>query len=199
MVRFLKSQMVILSAALILSTPSNADSPRPEDFIRETSARVSSSLGKNGISDEERERRFRELLNETFDVPYITRFVLGRYWRVMTEAEKSEFSELFSNFLVRTYANRFRNFSDGGFTIRKSRKISSRETIVLSSVQMQDQPPIDVEWRVRNQDRGFRISDVVVEGLSLSVTQRDEFSSVIRRSGGKVDGLIRALRRQASR
>jgi len=157
-----------------------------------------SSLSEEGISDEERTKRFKNLLSEAFDLPRIARFTLGRYWRTASEAQKTEFVALFEKFVIQSYANRFQNLRGQKFVIMQSRAVSSSQSLVLSQIQIPGKPSIKVNWRVRIKDAKPKVIDVIVEGISMSVTQRDEFVSVIRQTGGKVGGLIKALRKKTS-
>lgn len=169
------------------------------DFIKSAADRTFASLGDTNLSDEERAKRFRKLLVDTFDLDQIARFTLGRYWRQATEEERAEFRSLFEEFVVLAYSNRFKNLTGKKFTINKVRELNDKESLVGSEIVMPDRPPVRVGWRVRNGDGEYKIVDVSVEGISMSVTQRDEFAAVIRSSGGRVAGLLHALRRKTGR
>ncbi len=186
----------LLVIFLVLSSPASAATAA--DFIRQNSDRVFSSLSESNLSNDEYLDRFRHILLETFDIPYITRFVLGRYWRLASAQEKEEFAPLFEAFLIRLYASWFRDLSNRKLRVLRSVTVSSDNTLVLSEIEIPDKPPVKVDWRVRQDQTGFRITDVVVEGLSMGITQRDEFAAVIRRGGGKVGVLISALRKKVN-
>ena len=169
------------------------------DFVRTAGERTFESLGDNAISDAERQRRFRTILTDTFDLPTIGQFVLGRYWRQSSDAQKSEYLKLFEEFIVQAYSNRFRDLGGKKFAVGLSQPVTADDTLVQSEISESKGPPIRVNWRVRNVPSvpsGFKVVDVQVEGVSMSITQRDEFAAVIRTSGGKVDGLLTALRKK---
>lgn len=167
----------------------------PSDFIAGLGERAVSALTGSGLSQQEREQRFRELLDTHFDVPAIGKFVLGRYWRVATEEEKQEFLKLFEEFLIKGYARRFSEYSGEKFEVRNVRQEADGFALVQSLVIRPSAENVRVDWRVQQGgDSGFRIVDVVVEGLSMAATQRDEFASVIQSKGGKVAGLLDVLR-----
>ena len=193
----LRRALPLLGALLIF--PLSAGASSPEEFVRETGARVFSSLGEEGLDTTEHTRRFRSLLNEAFDLPAITRFVLGRYWRTTSDEEKTEFASLFEKFLVKAYANRFRDLGDKKLKVLRSQELTGGQTLVMSEIDAEGSKPVKVNWRIRGAGREFKITDVLVEGVSMSVTQRDEFASVIRQGGGRIDGLLRILRKKTRR
>lgn len=185
----------LLALLLVATGPSRAATP--DGFIREIGNKAFMSLSPANLSEEERIDRFRNLLNEAFDLKRIGRFVLGVHWRRASDAQRDEFLELFEKFVVRAYANRFRDLSDKEFRVQQARELSSKESLVFSEVVIPGQPPVKVNWKVRDFDGTFKVVDVIVEGVSMSITQRDEFAAVIRQRGG-VEGLIDALRRKTS-
>ena len=165
------------------------------EFIAGLGERAVSALTSPDLTREEREIRFRELLDTHFDVPAIAKFVLGRYWRAATDEEKQEFVELFEEFLVQGYARRFAEYSGENFEVRNVRQGSDGYALVQSLVIRPNAENVRVDWRVQDEgNANFRIVDVIVEGLSMAATQRDEFASVIQSKGGKVAGLLDVLR-----
>ncbi len=190
---------LLIGAAMALAVSlisGNAIAASADDFIRAAGERTFKSLEK-GMTDEQREARFRKILTETFDLPTIARFTLGRYWRIASKKQRDDYVRLFEEFIVQAYSHRFKDLSGQTFEVKKSHEINARDRLVLSEIMVkQGKPPIRVNWRVRRRDNAYRVIDVVVEGVSMSVTQRDEFAAVIRRSGGKIEGLLAALRRK---
>ena len=170
-----------------------------EAFVQKAAERTFGSLGKSEISDKELARRFRVILQDTFDLPKIARFTLGRYWPRASEAQRAEYVKLFGEFLVLAYANRFRDLTGKKLRINKVRELNDKESVVSSEILTANEPPVPVNWRIRNKSGAYKITDVAVRGVSMSVTQRDEFAAVIRSSGGGVDGLLRALRKKTGK
>jgi phospholipid transport system substrate-binding protein len=165
------------------------------EFIAGLGERAVSALTGPELSHEERALRFRELLDTHFDGPAIGKFVLGRYWRTATDEEKQEFIKLFEEFLVQGYARRFGEYSGENFEVRNVRQGTDGFALVQSLVIRPNAENVRVDWRVHGENGdGFRIVDVIVEGLSMAATQRDEFASVIQSKGGKVAGLLDVLR-----
>ncbi len=193
---FLIGAVLALAVSLISG---NAIAASADDFIRSAGERTFQSLAKV-MTDEERRASFREILTETFDLPTIARFTLGRYWRVASKKQRDDYVRLFEEFIVQAYSHRFKDLSGQTFEVKQSHEINARDRLVLSEIKItQGKPPIRVNWRVRLRDNAYRVIDVVVEGVSMSVTQRDEFAAVIRSNGGKIEGLLAALRRKTGK
>jgi len=152
------------------------------------------SLTVKGIPRGEREARVREILKANFDEEAIAKFALGTYWRDATDAQRSEYMKLFEDMIVQTYTTRFENYSGQVLKIGESVPGGDNDSIVSSQIQQKDGPPIDVQWRVRSENGSFRVVDVVVAGVSMSVTQRSDFASTIQNGGGKVDALLVSMR-----
>jgi phospholipid transport system substrate-binding protein len=184
--------------ALAFLLVAGARAETPAEFMRIAGERTFQSLGQDGISDAERRERFRAILTDTFDLPAIGRFVLGRYWRGLSEAQQAEYLKLFEDFVVLAYANRFKELGNKKFSVGLTQPVAEHETLVQSEIVDPKGPPIKVNWRVRSNSERHRVIDVQVEGVSMSITQRDEFASVIQTKGGKVDGLLAALREKTA-
>ncbi len=100
---------------------------------------------------------------------------------------------MFRDFIVKSYSKRFSSFAGEQLKIIDSRAAGEHDTIVFSTLVRPEGKPTRVSWRLRRYADDFKIIDVIVEGVSMLITQRDEFSSVIRKSGGELDGLITLL------
>ncbi len=162
-------------------------------FVNDLVTRALKALDNKQLPSEDRARQFRDLLDHDFDMTRIARFVLGRYWNEAREDEKQQFQKLFEEYVVRAYAQRFSEYSGETVKITGSRPESETNTLVQSQIiHTNGAPPAKVDWRVRKDGGNFKIVDVDVEGVSMIVTQREEFSSVIQRSGG-IAGLNKTL------
>jgi phospholipid transport system substrate-binding protein len=151
------------------------------------------ALDNKELSQDDRAKQFRTLLDHDFDMPRIARFVLGRYWNEANDQDKQRFQKLFEDYVVRSYAQRFSEYSGETVKITGQRAESEVSTLVMSHIlRPNGAPPAKVDWRVRKTDAGFKIVDVDVEGVSMVLTQREQFGSVIQRNGG-VAGLNREL------
>lgn len=192
--------MLAVIAALAFSgtVTAGAASGGPGDFIRIVGQEAIDTLTQKELSEAERQDRFREILNRTFEIKVIARFALGRYWRRASEAQRTEYIDLFEDFIVQAYSARFRNYSGDKFTVGQVRELNTRDRLVQSEILLKDGRKIPVFWRVRKGDP-MKIVDVMVEGVSMAITQRDEFSAIINQNGGKIDGLIAQLRKITGR
>ncbi len=166
-------------------------------FVDQLGAQAVEALTGPEISEQEREERFRTLLNEFFDMPGIGRFVLARYWKSATEEERAEFLGLFETLIVQAYARRFTEYSGERFLVSEVvQEGRPGYTTVRSVVQRPTGEDIRVDWLVLDKDGGQKIEDVKIEGVSMAQTYRSEFASVIQGGGGKVAALLAALRKK---
>ncbi len=166
-------------------------------FVRELADKAIEVLAGEKITEKQRTKNFRRLFREYFDIGVIGRHVLGRHWRKATRGERDEFLSLFENLIVTTYIKRFRKYTNESLIISGATSRNQRMAIVHSRIlRGSGTPAIRVDWRVDFPDGAYKVTDLVVEGVSMVQTQRSEFSSVIRRNGGKVEGLIIALRQK---
>lgn len=189
--------VLFLAAALFMGvTPARADAPAA--FIQKLGDVALTELTGKDVSAAEREKRVRDLLRRNFDVQTIGRFALGTYWPQATAAERKEYLKLFEDMIVKTYAQRFGEYAGQTFKVNKSKPLNKRDTIVPSQVLETGAPPLNIEWRVRNVDGSIKIIDVIIENVSMATTQRSDFSAVIQRSGGKVEGLLKSLRERSA-
>ena len=174
-----------------------ADTRAAERFISNLGDRTLEMLQQPDLALDQATASFRELFSSNFDIPTIGRFVLGRYWRSATQQQREEFLELFQELIVETYARRFSEYSGQSFRVDGSRELSERDSMVSTAIINADGAPIaTIDWRVRERDGQQRIIDVVVEQISMGVTQRSDYDAVIQRGGGNIDVLLDALRDQ---
>jgi phospholipid transport system substrate-binding protein len=170
--------------------------PDAEKFINNLGEDAISSLTGANLSQSERETRFRTLFESHFDLPGISRFVLGRYWKQATDAQRQEFQKLFESLLVQNYAKTFTQYAGERFQATGSRANDDGSVIVNSHINRPNGDVIRLDWRIEEVGGGLKITDLSVEGLSLRTTHRSDFASAIQSSGGKVSGLNDALRRK---
>ena len=163
-----------------------------QKFISTLSDRAQKSLLIENITLKERQNRFRVLMLDTFDLNGVAKWVLGRYWRRASRQEQQQYLNLFEEFIIATFTKRFKAYTNAKLQISEttSRKSSA---FVKTRINRSSAKPIRIIWRVKFTDGKYQIIDIVVEGVSWIQTQRSEFVSVIRNSGGKVSGLIEAL------
>jgi phospholipid transport system substrate-binding protein len=165
----------------------------PAAVITNLGNRALEVLGKSA-TPAQRVARFHELFRQDFDVPGIARFVLGRYWKTATPEQQQEFIKLFEDYIALVYSSQLAAYS--GETLRVTGSRADPEGAIVASeiIRPSGAPPVKVDWHMTDQHGTYKISDVAVDGISMAVTQRSEFASVIQRNGGQVQGLIAMLR-----
>lgn len=161
-------------------------------FIADLGAQAINVLRADGHTIEQREAIFRDMLMRKFSMPFIGRFVLGRYWQSATIDQQEEYLALFSEFVLRNYASMLGGYAGETFEVLNAAEAGKSDMIVSSRVSGGGREPIGVDWRLRMIDDQPQIIDVSVGGISMSITQREEYSALVQRNG--MAGLIEALR-----
>jgi phospholipid transport system substrate-binding protein len=181
------------SYTLIASDP---DEDKAISFITNASAQGLGFLSSDSLTDAQKKSEFRKFLKNNFDIRAIGRFALGRYWRTTTPAEKEEYQGLFEDMIVGVYSSRFSEYSGQNIEILDAEKRGKSDIVVHSKITGEGGPEIKLDWRVRQKNGRFRVIDIMVEGVSMAVTQRSDFASVIQRGGGDIDVLLAHLSNQ---
>ena len=190
--------VAVIAAAVLLSAlgtqQAGASGDSAQAFIQGLGNQAIAVLKDKADSTfEEREAAFREVMVEGFDIPIVSRFVLGRHWRTASKEQRKEYRTIFVDFIVRVYASRFDSYGGETFTARSVINDESGDKIVRAQiVRPSGGDPIGVDFRVRMRDEGYKVIDVSVEGISMLHTHRVEFASVVNRKG--IDGLLGDLR-----
>jgi len=186
----------VLVFSLMLALPRGVAAQDPNAFITNLGTQAIQVMGPS-MPAPQRLARFRELLRDYFDVNGIGQFVLGRYWRTATPQEQQEFLKLFQEYVAQAYSGRLGEYAGEPFRVMGNRP-NGDEIIVSSQVVRSGGNPIQIDWYVVNQGGKPKIADVYVAGVSMKVTQRDEFASIIQRDGGKIDGLLNRMRQKTA-
>ncbi len=142
----------------------------------------------------ERERRFRSLFRANFDIPAIGRFVLGRYWRKARPEVRKDFLSAFEEIMAQAFTSRFAGYADTKFEVVSVQALTrAGQFKVHSRIAPAKDEVYLVGWLVEHKNGQFRVLDAVAEGVSMALTLRSEYASVIKRSGGRVEGLVAQL------
>ncbi len=164
-------------------------------FLAALTEKAIAQLSDESLPVAERTQRFRALFRENFDIPAIGRFVLGRYWRKATPEVRERFLAVFEDVMVQRFAPKFAGYAETRFEVGMVRPLRDEgQYVVNTTITPTEGEPLRVGWRVRENGGRFRILDVVGEGVSMALTLRSEYASVIKNSGGRVEGLIAQLR-----
>jgi phospholipid transport system substrate-binding protein len=179
-------------------TPAS-ESPRFEhpaaEKIDALGAEAMAVLSDVAVTEEARQRHFRELLARELDIPLLARFMLGRYWRDATPEARQAYEEAFAEYVLLRYAALLGGAREiEGFEVVGSRTIENGDVLVETRIRRGGAKPINAGWRVRDRDGRFVVIDLLVEGLSLAQTQRQEFASILRANGGRVEELVSVLK-----
>lgn len=191
--RSLLTSLFVLITATTLAAPPPVDPADALAFMQQLWNRAAELLNDK-TNPAIRRARFRQLFHEDFDGAGIARFVLGRYWRSASEQEQREFIKLFEDYVVDVYTARLANFAGGTFKIRGSRRDGDGVIVSTDVISPGSTSPPRLDWRLVNNNGAYRINDVIVEGVSMAVTQRSEFTSIVQRNGGQVRSLIALMR-----
>ena len=175
----------------LVSGPAAADSGAG-GFIQELAAKVLPQLTDPSMRLEERKARFRTVLNRDFDLDKIGKLVLGRHWRRAAPAKRTEFRKLLEDYLSGLYARRFEDLAGLEIRVDGVRDFDGW-SMVYTTAARPSGAPVLLDWRVDSKDGRYAITDLVIEGVSMVIAQREEFSAIVLESGG-LDGLLLKLR-----
>lgn len=181
---------------LFVTVSADAKLEGAKNMITAMTQKGVSFLGDTSLNDDQRAAEFRKLLNESFDMAAIGRFALGRNWKTATPAQQSEYQKLFKEMIVKTYSRRFKEYNGQKVEVKSVRADGATDAIVSSVIIPPSGPEVAVDWRVRQVGGGYKVVDILVEGVSMALTQRSDFSSVIQRGGGNIDVLLEQLRQK---
>ena len=166
-------------------------------FVENLGKQVVEKVSNVNLSDNERYVNFRDLYLNSFDNYYISRFVLGRYWKRLDSDMRKQFVKSFNNYIVATYAPKFKGWQ-GTFKAVDS-LIENNYYNVKMNVLNKDGPTLQLMWKIYlDKNKNFKILDVNIDGVSMLVTQRAEFMSVIKNNPKGVLGLIEAMNKKVS-
>lgn len=200
MVRVTLFRRVPTIVAALLVAGSVAMTPRLT-AAQEAAAGFIANLGNEAmrvigpsVPPAQREAQFRRIFSSDFDLDGAARFVMGPYWRGLSPEQQQQFLILFRDTMAKSYASRLEQYAGAPFRVTGSRP-NGDETIVASQV-LRAGKPIEMDWHVVHRGGRFLISDVYVDGVSMKVTERQEFAGIIQRNGGRPEALLAVLRQE---
>lgn len=165
----------------------------PKAFVQGVGNQVIKVLQQNLPRDKTGEQ-LNAIWLGAFDVDGIGRAVLGKNWKKATEEQRKAYMELFPKYVAKLYAIQFSDYSGETFAVKGSKTMSDGSAIVNAEIDQPQGGPIKLDFIVMNAGQGLKVTDVKVEGVSLLVTKRSEFDSVVAQKG--IDGLIQAMRQK---
>ena len=166
----------------------------PDVFVQSTVNRAAEALGGNA-SIEEKVQILKDIANETVDVRGIGFYSLGVHRKGLNKDKLNEYEKVFKEYFLKSFSSRLSEYSNPMIEVNSKKKINNNYTIVSSTLVATDtRPQVKIDWRIytKNPDN-LLIRDLIIEGLSLARTQKEEFSSIINSNDGKIEALIKNL------
>ena len=185
---------VIILLTTSLTNINHAFSISPDVFIQSTVNRASSLLSKD-ISKDEKMNQLKIIAKETVDIRGIGFYSLGSARKNLNEIQKKTYSDLFEKYFLKSFASRLAEYTNPEIEVKNKEVLSENYTIVNSVlVSTDERPEVNINWRVytKNRDNPL-IRDVIIEGLSLARTQKEEFSSILNSNDGDISSLFKVL------
>ena len=195
-VMFLKKTSTFLIFLLIFfSSIAKVNSIEPDIFVQSTVNRASEALN-NKFSKEEKIERLKEIASETVDINGIGYYTLGAYRKNINEDQKKEYSNLFEQYFLKSFASRLAEYSNPEIEVLSKKKLNENYTMVSSIlVGTEQRPEVKIDWRIYTKNPEIPlIRDLIIEGLSLVRTQKEEFSSIIQSNDGDINALFSTLK-----
>ena len=193
---FLKiNNKILLILILLLFKTEILFSATPENFIKDITNKASEILRKN-IDKEIKSEELIELAKDSVDIKGIGLYSLGKHKKTIDEKQLNEYEILFKNYFLKSFSSRLSEYSDPKINVVSQKYLNEKYTIVSSIlVGDENRPEIKIDWRVytKNPEKPL-IRDLIIEGLSLARTQREEFNSVIQGADGNIEVLFTNLR-----
>ena len=163
-------------------------------FIQSTVNRAAKTLGGN-LSKEARIKKLKEIANDTVDIRGIGFYSLGAYRKNLNSEQLEKYQEAFRDYFLKSFSSRLAEYSNPEIEVNSKKKINENYTIVSSTLVSTDsRPEVNIQWRVYTKDpNNLLIRDLIIEGLSLARTQKEEFSSIINSNDGNIEALLKNL------
>ena len=184
----------IITLFLYFLNLSSAYSIAPDVFVQSTVNRASQILSKN-ISKEEKINELKSIASETVDIRGVGFYSLGSARKVLDDKQKQQFFELFENYFLKSFSSRLAEYTNPKIEVYGKKILNENYTIVNSLlVGTSERPEIKIDWRIytKNPDNPL-IRDLIIEGLSLARTQKEEFSSILNSNDGNINALFKVL------
>ena len=193
---FPKKILTLLALLIIsFSNITRVYSIEPDIFVQSTVNRASEALNDK-FSKEEKIAKLKAIAKKTVDITGIGFYTLGSYRKNITDGQKEEYKNLFEQYFLKSFASRLAEYSNPEIEVVSKEKLNQNYTMVFSILASTEQrPEVRVDWRIytKNPENPL-IRDLIIEGLSLARTQKEEFSSIIRSNDGDINALFTTLK-----
>lgn len=193
-----KNIFVAFIAALCLSAgvaKAEVNAKGAEQFVKNMTNEGIEQIINANVSQSEKQARFKKLFNQALDLDFIGKYVLGRYWRTATPQQRTAFVNTYRELNTKVWSERFDEFKGKSFEFKgTSPSNSAGQIFVNTQVAMDQGEPASVVWRVREKNGEFKIIDIIIEKVSLTMANRNEYTAFVKNNGGDVDALITNLK-----
>jgi phospholipid transport system substrate-binding protein len=190
--KFLSLLTLILINILTINTSYSIE---PDIFVQSTVNRASLVLSSNSTKQEKIDE-LKKIATETVDINGIGLYTLGSYRKNISEDEKKEYALLFRDYFLKSFASRLAEYSNPEIEVKSKKKLNENYTMVSSVlIATEQRPEVKIDWRIytKNKENPL-IRDLIIEGLSLARTQKEEFSSIIQNNDGDIRALFSSLK-----
>jgi phospholipid transport system substrate-binding protein len=191
-----KKKLAIISFLIIFfSTIGSSYSIEPDVFVQSTVNRAAKTLSGN-FTKEQRIEKLKIIASETVDINGIGYYTLGSYRKNINDEQITEYENLFEQYFLKSFSSRLAEYSNPEIEVVSKKKINENYTMVSSIlVSTKQRPEVKIDWRVYTKDsKNPQIRDLIIEGLSLARTQKEEFSSIIQSNDGDINALFTTLK-----
>ena len=173
------------------SFTSSAWSQTASEFISDLSTEASNILSSK-LSEEEKIVQLKKIGQNSVDIDGVGFYTLGKHRKTLTEAQKKQYKELFRNYFLKSFSGRLVGYSDAKIAVLSEEVKNEKYTIVFSKlIGTSERPEVKIDWRVYTKDpENPLIRDLIIEGLSLARTQKEEFNSIIENNDGNIEALF---------
>ena len=183
-----------LFSIIFITNTSSSFSIEPDVFVQSTVNRAAKTLGGN-LTKAERVDKLKEIARETVDISGIGFYSLGKHRKGLSSAQLENYKKVFEEYFLKSFSSRLAEYSNPEIEVNSKEKINDNYTIVSSTLVATDKrPEVKIDWRIYTKDPdNLLIRDLIIEGLSLARTQKEEFSSIINSNDGKIEALLENL------
>ena len=174
----------------------SAFSIEPNVFVQSTVNRASEVLGNN-YAVEEKITKLKSIAKETVDIQGIGLYTLGQHRKNLTDSQKNEYSNLFEKYFLKTFSDRLSQYTNPEVQVESSKKLNKNYTMVSSLlIATKERSEVKIDWRIYTKDpNNLLIRDLIIEGISLARTQKEEFNSIIQSNDGDINALFVSLKK----
>ncbi|MEM6604050.1 MAG: ABC transporter substrate-binding protein [Pseudomonadota bacterium] len=201
----MRSLITAFTAFILMFTSSAyAERQTPDEvrvFVEKLGEKVIKAINDNSNDFQARQNAFENIFRDNANVPKIARFVAGKAWRSSDDVTKSDYIDAYRSYMAFTYAARINNFDDQMLEVGRVKDIGRAGFLVKTNIISNNsvQPPVVLTWQLSDKDNALKVTDLKVENISMSLTQRSEFSSILAKNNNDLAKLTDILKKRTIR